>query len=124
MSAWRRTAIESFPELASALNDSSEIFSPYALWFELLPMVRAAHRSDDHDLLGRIYSYADWSLGQGAELRNAVAVSFYEHLFDEKWMRPVAAERLSPRAVDAVRPLWVARLSTDDLDEVDNLLRR
>jgi len=124
VSAWRRRASESFPELASKLPDPSEIFSPYDLWFELLPMTRSAHRSDDDDLLGRIYSYAEWSFTQGAELENAVAVSFYEHLFDEKWMRPLAAQRLSPHVVEAMRPLWVDRLSEEDLDEVDRLLQR
>lgn len=113
-----------FPELAQSLNDSAEVESPYELWFELLPMVRAAHRSDDEDLLARIYSYGEWSIDQGGELQNAVAVSFYEHLLDEKWMRPLAAPRLSRRVVDEVRPLWVNRLPAEEMEEVDRLLGR
>lgn len=42
VSAWRRKAIEQFPELRRELNDSVEMFSVYALWFELLPLASEA----------------------------------------------------------------------------------
>ena len=123
MSAWRHKAIEAFPELHTALNDAEEIFSPYALWFELLPMVREAHRSNDVDLLTRIYTYAAWS-SQQAELSNAVATSFYEHLFDEQWMRPLVPQWLSPHVVENIYPLWQQMLAPDALAEVDRLFKR
>jgi hypothetical protein len=121
MSVWRRKAIESFPELRPALNDPEEIFSPYALWFHLLPMLREAHRTNNDDLLGRIYGYAEWS-SQQEDLSNAVAVSFYEHLFDERWMCPLVVPWLSARIVADVRPLWADRLAPDDLAAVNQLL--
>jgi hypothetical protein len=121
VSAWRRRAIESFPELHSALSDPEEVFSVYALWFELLPMVKEAHRADDGDLLDRIYDYAEWSIQQ-QELCNAVAVAFYERLLDEAWMRPLVATRLSARVVSEVRPLWAERLAPSELAAVERLM--
>ena len=39
-------------------------------------------------MLRRIYGYASWARGQPVDdIQNAAGVSFYEHLFDERWMR-------------------------------------
>jgi hypothetical protein len=119
---WRSRAIESFPELHAELVDPDELFSVYALWFELLPLAEEAHRAGDDDPLKRIYGYASWCFEQGGDLRNAVAVSFYEHLLDERWMRSLALPWLNARVVREVRPLWSERLSIDDMREVDTLI--
>jgi hypothetical protein len=119
---WRIRAIETFPELSVELNDSSEIFSPYALWFELLPLATEAHRAADDDLLRRIYGYASWSHEQGGDLANAAAVSFYEHLLDERWMRPLALPWLNARVIRDVRTLWADRLSAEEMQEIDVLI--
>lgn len=124
MSAWRRKAIEAFPELRPALADKGEVFSAYALWFDLLPLAREAHQEANDDLLRRIYDFAEWCYRQRGDLSNAVAVSFYEHLFDERWMRPLVAPWLARAISREVRPLWEARHSSDDLREVDELLRK
>jgi hypothetical protein len=115
--------MESFPELGSVVSDPEETFSPYALWFELLPLVKKAHRANDTELLKRTYGYAEWSF-QEEELSNAVAVTFYEHLFDEPWMRPLVPKWLSTSVVADVWSLWEARLSADELGEVGQLLHR
>ena len=86
METWRRKALEAFPELREELTgagDTIAIGSAYSLWFELLPMVRAAHDDGDTDLLQRIYDYAHWSARHPSkEVWNPVAVAFLEHLFD------------------------------------------
>jgi hypothetical protein len=123
VSAWRRKAIEAFPELRSELNDSDEFFSVYALWFELLPLARNAHRESNDELLRRIYDYADWCWRKRGYLENAVAVAFYEHLFDERWMRALLVPWLSEPVIQDVRPLWEARLTDEERGEVDDLLR-
>ena len=123
VSAWRRQALEAFPELQTELNDAGEIFSVYALWFELLSLVEDAHRTHNEEMLRRIYGYADWCRQQSDELGNAVAVAFYEHLFDEPWMRPLVVPWLSPRIISDIRPLWVAQLAPDDMKEVERLLQ-
>jgi hypothetical protein len=123
VSAWRRKAIEAFPELRRELNDAREIFSAYALWFELLPLVREAHREENEDLLRRIYDFAAWCHRHAGDLGNAVDVSFYEHLFDERWMRPLVVPWLTDEIVRDVRGLWEWRLSADEMREVDELLR-
>src|SRR5262245_25216367 len=100
------------------------MYSVYALWFELLPLAQAAHREDDDDLLRRIYAFAGWCWEAGSDLSNAVAVSFYEHLFDEAWMRPHVAPWLTREIRLELRPLWEARLSPDDMRDVDALILR
>jgi hypothetical protein len=116
--------METFPELLEELSDEEDIFSVYALWFELLPLAQTAHREGDDDLLRRIYGFASWCNQQGGDLRNAVGVSFYEHLFDEPWMRPLVVPWLNAQIVRQIRPLWEAMLSADDMREVDKLLRK
>lgn len=124
MSAWRRKAIETFPELRRELSDMREIYSVYALWFELLPLAREGHREDNEDLLRRIYAFGAWCHRQSGDLGNAVAVSFYEHLFDERWMRPLVVPWVTDEIARDVRPLWEARLEADEMREVDELLQR
>jgi hypothetical protein len=122
VSAWRRRAIEEFPELHDELAERHEVFSVYGLWFHLLPLVRRAHRENNEDLLRRIYDFADWCR-RHADLNNSVCVSFYEHLMDERWMRPLAVPWLTREIVDEVRPLWELMLSPDALREVDALVQ-
>ena len=123
MDEWRSRAIENFPELREELNDTDEILSPHPLWFELLPLTAEAHRATDDDLLRRIYGYASWSYEQGGDLSNAVAVSFYEHLLDERWMRPLTLPWLNARVVKDIRPLWSDQLSGEEMREVEQLIR-
>ena len=83
-----------------------------------------AHRVGNEDLLRRIYGYAAWSFEQrDNESVNAVAVAFYEHLFDEPWMRPLVVPWLNTDVVKGVRALWEARLEPDEMRDVEKLLR-
>ena len=49
---------------------------------------------------------------------------FYEHLFDEQWMRPLVPQWLSPHVVENIYPLWQQMLAPDALAEVDRLFKR
>ena len=122
MSTWRRKAIEAFPELRRELGAKDEIYSVYALWFELLPLAQQAHRDGDDELLRRIYGYAKWCSRQQGDLGNAVGVAFYEHLFDEAWMRPLVVRWLDEQVISDDRPLWEFMLSAESMAEVDRLL--
>ena len=107
MSAWRRRALEIFPELGRELT-SADVESTYALWMNvLLPRVREAHAQDDKKMLRQIYGYAAWSMRQPAkDVRNAAAVTFYEHLFDkpqsDNWIETV----VDWVPDDVVRDVW------------------
>jgi hypothetical protein len=91
MAAWRRRALELFPQLRRDLQ--SRDYSVYSLFFELKPMLRTAHDSGDNELLRCIYGFAEWCSQQTAkELWNAAGVAFYEHLFDY----PDYSERIIP----------------------------
>jgi hypothetical protein len=82
LSAWRRRAIEQFPELRPWFED--EQATPHTMWFELLPLCHDAHVEGNRATLKKIYDYAEWCFRQeNPRVINAVAVSFYEHLIDE-----------------------------------------
>ena len=82
---WRARALASFPELREELENANDIFSTYILFSELTSLLAVAHRAGDDDTLRRIHGYASWARQRpDDDIQNAVGVSFYEHLFDEK----------------------------------------
>src|SRR5262245_59424304 len=95
------------------------------LWFELLPLARAAHGAGDDDLLGRIYGYARWCHAQGGELTNAVGVSFYEHLLAGAGNVRVAdvLSRLDDRVVADVWGPWEWREPEANVAAARRILR-
>jgi hypothetical protein len=101
MSAWRRKALELFPDLRSEIDDPEATI--YSLFFELLPRCREAHDSRDVAELKRIYGFADRCASQKEkDLWNAAGVAFYEHLAD------------SDRTLEAI-PQWVRKPIFDDI---------
>jgi hypothetical protein len=113
--------LELFPELHRDLQ--SRDYSVYLLFFDLKPMLRAAHDAEDHRLLQRIYGFAEWCSRQTAkDLWNAAGVAFYEHLFDY----PEYAERvipwLSPGVVYQHWDLWEGMVSPEEWARVRALL--
>jgi hypothetical protein len=104
VSAWRRRALETFPELRAELESRDSTI--YDLFFTLLPWCRDAHTSGDVTALSRIYGFAEWCARQPAEeLWNSAGVAFYEHLGD------------SPVTLAAI-PKWVARDVFEDVAEL------
>jgi hypothetical protein len=124
VSAWRRRAIEAFPELAAELNRPDA--SLYVLFAELLPRVRDAHLAGDKAALDAIYGFASWCFRQrGGDVSNAAGVGFYEHLFDSHpriW--PDVLRRLEPTTIRDVMPLWEAMLRPDTLERVRPLIEQ
>ena len=98
-------------------------YSYYMLFFDLLPIVRTAHREDDCIMLADIYIFTAWCLRQrrAGDLYNAVCVAFYEHLFDERNLWEDVIPWLTPQVVQTCWPLWEVRLSAE---EQINLRRR
>ena len=126
MAAWRGKALESFPEMRREIEDPEETHSVMDLWFELLPKCRDAHRPpQDEDLLRRIYSYAGWCFDQPSfEVRNAVAVGFYEHLWDDLTLADQIAPWVNERVARECWALWEDRLKPEELRRVSELTRR
>jgi hypothetical protein len=113
MAAWRRRALELFPDLRRDLTGSD--YSVYMLFFDLKPQLRDALARNDTALVRRIFDFAEWCADQTAQkLWNAAGVAFYEHLFDY----PEYSERmlpwLSPTVVYTHWNLWEAMVSRDE----------
>ena len=121
MAAWRRRAVELFPELRDELQERD--FTIYMLYFELLPMVREAHDRDDGESLLRIYGFAEWCMHQTAkDLWNSAGVCFYEHLFDIPKYRSKVVAWMSPFVIEQCMGLWEFRLSPAELEKVNELI--
>ena len=123
MAAWRRRALELFPDLKAELQNPD--FTIHQLYFELLPQVKAAHRAQDDVVLRRVYGFADWCRAQRTEnLWNAAGVAFYEHLFDTWSDRERVLPWLSPAVIADSWSLWEARLTSEELAELQRSLER
>jgi len=95
------------------------------LWFELGAIARKAHRDDEGEMLRRIYGYASWCFEQPSSVvQNAVAVGFYEHVFDDPSMRESVAPWLNERVVAACWVLWEARFPPRELRKIARLVGR
>ena len=90
-----------------------------------MSLLAVAHRTGGDDTLGRIYGYASWAREQpDDDIQNAAGVSFYEHLFDQKWMRPLVTPWINSTIVRDYLGLWEFTLPPADLEEVRQLLYR
>jgi hypothetical protein len=72
----------------------------------------------DRDFLERVYQFAEWCFGahQNQYLRNAVAVSFYEHLPAFGPARSDLARRFTPAMWTELQPLLKQMLPVRDYD--------
>jgi len=120
MSAWRRKAIEAFPDLRGEFQAPDTTI--YQVFFELLPRVRAAHARGDKSELQRIYNFARWCFQQqqAEDLQNAAAVAFYEHLVDEPETMGAIPRWLQPDVFAGCKDLFAARLEPAQFRELDN----
>lgn len=123
MATWRRRAIEAFPDLRGELNRPG--YTIYGLFRDLLAAVREAHRASDQARLRAIYDFAEWcARSQAQPLWNSAFVSFYEHVFDERWMWTEAAAWLPGDVRAGCEGLWEYMLPTKDFAEVQRVLAR
>lgn len=117
MSAWRRVALQLFPEQRRYIQNNNFHFSVYQLFFDLLLMALEAHKSKNHELLHRIYKYAEWcwsQKGKSSETYNAVCVAFYEHLVDEDVTYQDIPFWIKPAIFDDIRELLRSRMPADN----------
>ena len=121
MAAWRRRALELFPQLRRDL--SARDYTVYSLFFDLKPLLRDAYGAGDDGLIRRMYEFAEWCARQTAQpLWNAAGVAFYEHLFDYPEYSERAVPWLSPRVVFMHWELWEAMVATEEWARVSPLL--
>jgi hypothetical protein len=119
MSAWRRKAIETFPDLRRELESPETTI--YTLFFELLD--RCKHRGDSvpEEERARIFAFAEWCSDQPArDLWNAAAVTFYEHMGDTQATRDQMKKYVKPITYWTIRTLLVGRIESAGLQELDN----
>ncbi|MDJ0522495.1 MAG: hypothetical protein QNJ90_10545 [Planctomycetota bacterium] len=123
MAAWRRRALESFPDLRTQLN--TQDFTTYDLFRELVARAHDAHDQRDESRLDAIYGFAEWCFDQKAkDLWNAAGVSFYEDLFHGPgWhLRKLIMRRIPARIAAAVWELWERYYSAEQVEALRQLL--
>ena len=123
MSAWRRKALELFPDLRSEIQRGDATI--YTMFFELLPRCRTAHRQGDEGELEKIYGYAEWCFRQRAsDLRNSAGVSFYEHLGDHPETRDEMHGWVKPSIFEDVAGLLEYRMGEEELAKIKRRNRK
>jgi hypothetical protein len=98
------------------------------LFAELFGELRAAYAADppNTDLIERVYAFAEWCFApkQNPNLRNAAAVSFYEHVPDFGPARRDLARRFTPAMWRELQPLLYRMLPPSSYDAFVNELPR
>lgn len=123
MAAWRRKALELFPELKRKLNDPEE--TVYLFFYDLVPIVREAHAANDEEALRRIYTFGEWCFEQKVTaLWNPAALCFYGDLVERRddWEGVIAW--LSPDIIRRCWPLWKERLGEKRFEELRRTIER
>jgi len=96
MEAWRKLAIELFPEYEDIYSSTDSI---YSILSDLEDMVDAAHQQNNEDDLVRIYKFTEWCYSQkdnDPDIWDAASITFYQHLLDSDltlwaipyWVKP------------------------------------
>ena len=117
MSAWRKRALELFPDLRVEIEPSDATI--YAVFFELLPRCREAHDRGDAGELAKIYGFAEWCFRQKAkDLWNAAGVAFYEHLGDSQATLRAMPKWVKPDIFAEIQPLLAARMDPSTFEEL------
>lgn len=121
MSAWRRKAIETFPDLRNEFQAPDATI--YTIFFELLARHQNATELAE-DELERIYGFAEWCYRQRGELSNAAAVSFYEHCGEREHVREQFIRRVPIEIYRVVRPLFVGCIAERHVAALDLAFER
>jgi hypothetical protein len=111
VSQWRRKALSTFPDRAPALTGA---FSIYDLLGDLLFDLQAAYKDGESERIDRVWAFAGWCFEprRHSSVRNAVAVSFYEHI---PHFGPAARDMPNRVSLDVFRELLPAfRVTLDD----------
>jgi hypothetical protein len=119
MAAWRRRALELFPEFQGYAR------RPYPIWdlfIHLHRIVETAHLEHDDGQLKKVYGFAEWCLNQ-RDLWNAISVGFYEALFEMPVPWRDVVDWLSPFVIKECRPLWQL-IDGERAAEIDDLVKK
>jgi hypothetical protein len=125
VSEWRRRAMQMIPYRAKTAEQATSL---HALWFELLSDFQAAYRdrADLGDRIEPIWAFAAWCLDakRNKTVRNAVAVSFYEHLAHFGPARRELPQRLTRARFEELLPAFGTVLEDTEYDAfVSEMLR-
>jgi hypothetical protein len=124
MSAWRRRALESFPELSVAyqIDLQSPQYTIHSLFGDLAARCKDGSETPTDDELRRIYEFAKWAYRQkDFHLSNAAAVSFYENLGGSDRTRDQMRRWVPPDVYHEVRELLEMQLDAKDFAKVDRI---
>jgi hypothetical protein len=100
---------------------------PHTIFADLFEDLRDAYRLSppDTDRISRIYDFAAWCFNpkQNRDLRNAAAVSFYEHVPDFAPARVDLAARFTRSMWAELQPLLFQMLPPESYDSFADALR-
>jgi len=118
MSLWRREAMAQFPNRLAPIRRAT---SAYDVWFTLMEDLEGAYSASppNIELIDSIWRFAEWSFDprRHRTVRNAVAVSFYEHLPHFGPARRDLPQRLSRAAFVELVPAFRTTLTESEFED-------
>ena len=110
MPRWRKEAFDRLPECRTLLQQEESLT---VFFHEISETLYRAHLQGQHDLIRRIYGFAQWCLdaprGKHAadDLLTIAVVSFYEHLPTHREVRMQIGRFLSRAAIEQMRDVFL-----------------
>jgi hypothetical protein len=117
VSAWRRRAIEIFPERKDAIERALNLTLLLNALGGDLDAVYRGHRNEP-DLEDRLFAFARWCLGHPGA-REIVDVSFYEHLPATPEGRAAVVRHVEPEQFRLLIPLWTQVLEPEAVSALE-----
>src|SRR5436190_6061368 len=122
MSAWRRKALETFPDMRDTVDAPETTL--YTLFFELLAQCQNSDEHTPAESLARIFAFAEWCHRLGGDLQNAADLAFYEHCGEGESVRDLFVTHVPHDVYRAVRPLIAVRIDARHVVRLDEAFAR
>lgn len=120
MAAWRRHAIELFPDYADFLHDKNENLAQFFMEID----IDAAIEHDDQEFLAKVFGYAEWCLRKCyKDLGDLVIAFFYKPIFtSHKEYRHKTLKWISPWVLERISWYLEAKLDAEEMDKAKKII--
>lgn len=125
MSAWRREALNRFPDRREDLRHCRSLYDVLTLLEHDLRAVYSGQRQEP-DLADRIFAFAEWCFAspRARSIQNAVAVGFYEHLPNVSQGRTDLANRLPFETLLDLRDLFFKMNTSESYEALQEAIAK
>ena len=124
LSAWRRKAIELFPEYQAEFEHPNAKICTVLI--DLVALVKESHENNDKEMLKKIYGYAEWCHMQrkrAYHLWDGASVCFYEDIIAIKEALTELPYWVRHDIIVEMMPLWKMMYAESLIDSLKDVLK-